>query len=375
MRSRRTSLLIAAAASGVLALGAVAVPVAGWSLSGGPSSSSLTVRKDVKDLTPKEKRVFVNAIKKAKITPHPDHPGLTYYDVFVNWHRNAFLCKNAWQQDGNYAGAAHNSPTFLPWHRQYLQEYEDMLRTVSGDPNLALPYWDWTDPESTAAVFAPDFMGGNGDPDQDHAVVDGPFRKGQWKITIQDPASVLADVTAPKDFIVRNFGTFFDDGIGLPTKPEVDEALDVHRFDHQPFDANSPDPKSFRNTLEGWRDATPGECDEGWINVSQEPGAPHVLHNAVHIYTGGLWNGENGDVTMGTMTYNTSPNDPVFFVHHANVDRIFAAWELAQRQHYRPQKGAEQGWNGTDTMWPWRDRTINSWFGTIRNGYMYASLN
>lgn len=365
----------AIAASAVL-IAAITVPAAVSAL-GGPSLTtagfSLTVRKDVKDLTAAEKRAFINAILKAKRTPDPKHPGLSKYDVFVSWHRNAFLCKNSWQQDGNFAGAAHNSPTFLPWHRQYLHEYEQMLRDVSGDPLIALPYWDWTDPASTAAVFAPDFMGGNGASSQGYAVTDGPFRKGQWRITIQDPASMLVGVQTPKDHLVRNFGAFFDQGISLPTKAQVAEAIGVHRYDHEPFDANSPDARSFRNTLEGWRDAKPGECNKGWLDVSEQSGAPHVLHNAVHMYTGGIWK-SGDDVVQGTMAYNTSPNDPVFFVHHANVDRIWAAWEQAQRQHYRPQAGAEQGWNGPDTMWPWRNRTINSWFGTVRNGYRYASL-
>lgn len=345
--------------------------MAGSAASG--SSSSITVRKDVKDLTAAEKKAFIGAIKKAKRTPDPKHPGLSRYDVFVKWHRDAFLCKNAWQQDGNFAGAAHNSPTFLPWHRQYLHEYEQMLREVSGDPFIALPYWDWTDAESTAAVFASDFMGGNGDPAQDHAVVDGPFRKGVWEITVQDPAETLVGQVPPSSHLVRNFGAFLGIEVSLPTRAQVRDAIDVHRFDHKPFDASSPESRSFRNTLEGWREATPGDCDEGWLNVGEEQGAPHMLHNGVHIYVAGIWE-KDGQTALGTMAYNTSPNDPVFFIHHANVDRIWAAWEAAQRQHYRPQAGAEEGWNGPDTMWPWRDRTINSWFGTLRNGYRYASL-
>lgn len=357
---------------GVVAVGAVAVPVAGFA--GGASTSSVSVRKDVKDLTPAEKAAFVAAVKKAKRTPDPKHPSLSRYDVFVKWHRDAFLCTNAWQQNGNFAGAAHNSPTFLPWHREYLHRYEQMLREVSGDESLTLPYWNWTDPESTAATFADDFMGGNGDPDAEHAVTTGPFRKGEWSITIQDPQSTTVGIATPKPYLVRNFGSFFDDTATLPTRAQVRDAIDVHKYDHKPFDASSPDARSFRNTIEGWRDATPGECEEGWLNVSEIEGAPHVLHNGVHIYVGGIWKDESGQPVLGTMAYNTSPNDPVFFIHHANVDRLWASWESAQRQHYRPQAGAEDGWNGPDTMWPWHDRTINSWFGTLRNGYRYESL-
>lgn len=351
---------------------AVGLPVSG-SVLAGDQAARIAVRKDVKDLTAKEKRAFVAAVLKAKATPDPANPGLSRYDVFVDWHRDAFDCSLAWRQAGNFAGAAHNSPTFLPWHRQYLSEYERMLQEVSGDPTLTLPYWDWTDPASTAAVFAPDFMGGDGDPSQEHAVLDGPFRKGAWRITVQDPPAVLAGMAEPKPYLVRNFGSYFEREMPLPTAEEVRESLGVHRFDHAPYDASSPERLSFRNTLEGWRDAEPGTCNDGWLDVSEPDGAPHVLHNAVHIHVGGLWK-VDGKVAMGTMAYNTSPNDPVFFLHHANIDRIFAAWELAQGQHYRPRSGAPEGWNAADTMWPWHDRTINSWFGTLRNGYRYARL-
>lgn len=36
------------------------------------------------------------------------------------------------------ASKAHGSPTFLPWHRLFLLEFEDALRSV--DPSVALPY-------------------------------------------------------------------------------------------------------------------------------------------------------------------------------------------------------------------------------------------
>jgi len=31
--------------------------------------------------------------------------------------------------------------------------------------------------------------------------------------------------------------------------------------------------------------------------------------------------GDN-DMVLGTMAANSSPNDPVFFQHHANIDRL-----------------------------------------------------
>jgi hypothetical protein len=56
---------------------------------------------------------------------------------------------------------------------------------------------------------------------------------------------------------------------------------------------------SFRNILEGWVSAG-GDVD---------------LHNRVHVWVG------------GSMLPGTSPDDPVFFMHHCNVDRLWAQWQ------------------------------------------------
>jgi hypothetical protein len=40
------------------------------------------------------------------------------------------------------------------------------------------------------------------------------------------------------------------------------------------------------------------------------------MHNNVHIWTG------------GSMVPGTAPNDPIFFLHHCNVDRLWALWQF-----------------------------------------------
>lgn len=58
---------------------------------------------------------------------------------------------------------------------------------------------------------------------------------------------------------------------------------------------------SFRNALEGWIVATPVGARFG-----------SGLHNRVHNWMG------------GSMGPGTSPNDPIFFLHHAYVDKLWA---------------------------------------------------
>ena len=61
----------------------------------------------------------------------------------------------SWQYWANVHGGPNNTPGtwnqcqhgsffFLPWHRMYLFYLEKVLRSFSGDPNFALPYWNWT---------------------------------------------------------------------------------------------------------------------------------------------------------------------------------------------------------------------------------------
>ena len=48
---------------------------------------------------------------------------------------------HAWYCD---VGGIHRSFYFLLWHRGLVYFHERMLRRLSGDDNLRLPYWDWT---------------------------------------------------------------------------------------------------------------------------------------------------------------------------------------------------------------------------------------
>jgi tyrosinase len=55
------------------------------------------------------------------------------------------------------------------------------------------------------------------------------------------------------------------------------------------------------------------------------------VHDPVHLWVGGA----RGD--MGPMS---SPNDPVFFLHHCNVDRMWEAWMQRNNRSYQPNMSA-----------------------------------
>ncbi len=252
------------------------------------------VRKNVRTLTTAEKNELVNAIRAIKASGR--------YNQYVLRHAQAPMA------------GIHRSPAFLPWHRQYILEFERDLQQAAGNPNLALPYWNWAEDAAlpnprTAPIWADDLMGGNGDPNDNWVVKTGPFRRGQWTIVDGNgnPAGALR----------RQFGV---NVATLPTQTDVNNALATSPFDASPWNMNSN--PSFRNRLEGWYGAV-------------GPG----LHNRTHVWVG------------GSMIPMTSPNDPVFFLHHCFVDKIWADWQArVPGQNYLPVSGGPRGHNLNDPM-------------------------
>ncbi|MEO3974856.1 tyrosinase family protein [Streptomyces sp. CAU 1734] len=228
----------------------------------------MTVRKNQATLTTAQKKAFTDAVVELK------RRGV--YDEFVVMHRTRFIQ----DMDPAHTRTGHNTAAFLPWHRQYLLAFERELQKVNWA--VSIPYWDWTiDRSPTSSLWAPDFLGGAGR-FGDQQVMDGPFAHstGNWPITVQVD-------THP--FLRRTLGGFQH----LPVQSDIDQALAVPTYDAPPWNENAPG--SFRNTIEG-----------NW-----GPG----LHNAVHNWVG------------GQMGQPVSPNDPVFFMHHAFIDKLWADWQ------------------------------------------------
>jgi tyrosinase len=258
----------------------------------------MRIRKNVKFLSNPEKTAFTNAVLALKKKPsilHPSDTSRSRYDDYPEIHMNAMMANPGW---------AHRGPAFFPWHRELLLQLENDL--VASDPNVTIPYWDWTDPAS--GPFTPDFLGTNGS-GANNKVTDGPFAfdgPNHWTIVVKDPQG------NPPNFLQRSFGAD-PTAPNLPTSLDVATAQGVAIYDSAPWQDGS---FGYRSVLES------------------------NLHNLVHRWVGG---------TMGQMT---SPNDPVFWLHHCNIDRL---WMLWQHQHsssalYLPVSGAPQGQNLFDDM-------------------------
>ncbi|MEW1696328.1 tyrosinase family protein [Streptomyces sp. NPDC093249] len=263
----------------------------------------MTVRKNQANLTAAEKKAFVDAVLEVK------RRGI--YDEFVAAHRLRFALD---MNTGIYVG--HFGPSFLPWHRKYLIEFERELKKI--DPNVSIPYWDWTaDNTVGSSLWAPDFLGGTGRP-LDDQVMDGPFAysAGNWNINIQVDS---------RPFLARNLGYRVPN---LPPRSEVDAALAIPTYDSAPFSSGSP---GFRSRLEG---------SDGYMS----------MHNRVHTW---IW---------GQMETSVSPNDPVFWLHHAFVDKLWADWHALHptSAEYLPAAATPDVIDLNETMPPWTDTSPQS---------------
>jgi len=302
------------------------------------AAPELRVRKNQAVLRADEKQRLVAALLALKAAGQ--------YDEYVKTHLNMGQMHHTGAKRGQMkmpprgmAGTdsmghmIHGNPTFLPWHRELLRRFEADLQAI--DPSVTVPYWDWTvDNSATSSLWGPDLLGGNGRA-ADGRVMDGPFAydAGHWPLKYNEH---------PEPDLKRTLGV---DASALPSTADVHSCLAETPYDAAPWDMTSQ--PSFRNRLEGWIDAPAGQ--------------PAGMHDLVHVWVG------------GTMGYMSSPNDPAFFLHHANIDRLWAQWQHAHPGlDYAPSTGGPDGENRSDTLDPWGgESTVASVLDHHSLGYHY----
>ncbi|MBH8552291.1 tyrosinase family protein [Nostocaceae cyanobacterium CENA357] len=325
-----------------------------------PAMETTLVRKNVIDLTPQEKADFVNAIKTLKNTIPPGS-NISLYDQIVAIHVGAMGFSsmhtggmNTNQQNmmslpsGPAAGtdAAHGNAAFLPWHREYVRRFEKALQSVN--PHITIPYWDWTDPKAIDVIFQPDFLGANGTGRTINVPGAGSFFGGSvqvgnfsqidgWVLNENLHINQLTNKTLGKS-LIRFLQIPPANNYPLP-QTEINNLLNINDY------------LQFRPAMEG--DITVDQ------NGNEIPGV--FTHNYLHGLVGGVL----ADLTqfpplllqrLGTMSnVPGSPNDPVFWLHHANVDRLWAQWQENNysRKAFYPKTNQPYGHNLNDRMWPW----------------------
>lgn len=235
----------------------------------------------------------------------------------IGWLRQSYA--HCWScgggTDGNQGEEIHGSWWFLPWHRCYLYFVERMLAKVANDPNLRLPYWDWSTQSPTTQTFPPIF-----------ATAQSSLYDNLRKVKPGDP--IPQSYVGPKAMsLVLNAATF---------------AL---------FGGVNP-------TTNG---AGPGKLET-------------IPHNNVHTWTGTSDAAPNWSSDMGVLA--TAARDPVFFAHHANVDRMWPSWMAIDSSHTNPtdQEWLNHSWTFYDENGVWTSIKVSDVVDPQNLGYVYDSL-
>jgi tyrosinase len=229
------------------------------------------------------------------------------YDLFVVWHVVAMMTMTPPNQ--TQRNAAHSGPVFPAWHRFMLRQLELNLQRVLSDNTFGLPYWDWAadgqlapNQQTQTALWKATGIGGSGTP-----ITNGPFVYNS-----ADPNSFRVRIDSDSNGNLRQVTRGLrrtlaqDPGAPqLPMKADTTAAVAATPYDASPWNRGS---NSFRNRTEGW--------------------SPYGMHNQVHVWVG------------GDMAPASSPNDPVFFLNHCNVDRIWEAWMRKHGRVYVPPQSA-----------------------------------
>jgi tyrosinase len=162
----------------------------------------------------------------------------------------------------------HGDLYFLPWHRAYLYYFEKSLQDRV--PGVALPWWDWTSIDSHLQGMPPSYSQNGDNPLRSGRVV---IERQYLQLLRQTPGlvgsgaqpSTLRDPGEPDD---------------LPRSATIDSIVnDAHTF------------ADFSTRLEN-------------------------VHDAVHVWVGGSMS----QVPIAAF-------DPVFWAHHAMIDRIWYLWQ------------------------------------------------
>jgi tyrosinase len=322
---------------------------------------------------------------------------------------------NSWPEDArSYNNMAlihqnhcqHGWERFLPWHRVYLYEFEQVMKDLC--PGVTMPYWDWTMPQyvperpengeiippALKAFLTPDslpYLESNGIPSVslqpivgcsyssldkffaavvgliDKKYVTGDYRK-RFIDALLDANSLWYPLRYPSEYHNENRQT-----------QTINQAIHYHY--------PTADDMAQIMSLRTFRDFGGGSLyNDAFGFLDQNP------HNTMHIWTGGmnpfvapapekLSLNRNKRVNVvgrnfhkredlysqpdfGDMFSNlTASYDPVFWPIHANIDRLWSEW-----QQCHPQSLPE---DLDSVLTPW-SYTIRDTLDMSRFGYEYV---
>lgn len=267
------------------------------------------VRKDAETLTEDERTRFVRAFfllnKKG---------GYAFYKQFTDMHI------------ANTDNEIHFYENFLPWHRLYLLNLERDLQEI--DPSVSLHYWRWDFPAPN--LFSKDFAG--------EMAIDTTFTGSAPTFALSNPW--------------RNWKP---PGSAQLLRSAVNWDLTLNGGWNVLIGRNAPEAYAI-NMGQGIY------LNLFWDQNRTRGSRPGYVFSAPHGGGHMSFGGQISDIP-------TAPQDPVFFMLHSNVDRLWAVWQNywdrfspQDANSYAPQglspnRNAGFGAYSQQSQWPWNGDT------------------
>lgn len=219
---------------------------------------------------------------------------------------------------------------FPPWHRGYLIALENQVRedivSLGGPSTWALPYWDYFGQQNPANQFD----------------IPPAFLEKTFPLAANLPHGVPANIAGSPNplFVDARYGPNGDGVIFVPTQAGVTAHPQDPNSDFA-FGVVTADCLSDTAYTGAFGGGQTGFEHFGSVTGDLE----NNPHNLVHSYIGGVQgNDQNneqgmmGDPLMAGL-------DPVFYLHHANIDRLWAIWNITLRK----SNPAQISWLGGPT--------------------------
>ncbi|KAK1988373.1 hypothetical protein LZ30DRAFT_699367 [Colletotrichum cereale] len=310
--------------------------------------ASPPVRMEVRDMIkdhPDQWNLFLLGMERFQNSVDETMP-LSYFEIagihglpYKKWPDRSWNDKMVRADNGFGGFCTHSSILFLTWHRPYLALFEaELYRHVNAVANefgeserkadyvkaakdFRMPYWDWARPD--LGVFPTQAT------PQARVQVKRPHGKQQNTRLNPNPLASYKFGEMSKDD--ERINTFPEVG-GTVRHPDRSNNNELVKQLTEFFTGTDPGQSSRGKNLtervvfilQSYRDF--GSASHNRFNPPRGPGQPDFtawgsfedIHNAIHNYTGGGGHMSNPAIAA---------YDPIFWLHHANIDRLFAIWQ------------------------------------------------